>query len=141
MGTDTGRRGTRRGSATRRRVEHVRREGENDEGQRGMEHGERRDHCQTGVRRAYEKEGVTVIAAAAVAGGAGGGSGTDPNGQEGEGGGFGAGARPVGAYVVKNGEVTWRPAVDANRIITMVGLVLIAYLLRRPRGRTRRRRG
>jgi uncharacterized spore protein YtfJ len=89
----------------------------------------------------YEKEGVTVIAAAAVAGGAGGGSGTDPNGQEGEGGGFGAGARPVGAYVVKNGEVTWRPAVDANRIITMVGLVLIAYLLRRPRGRTRRRRG
>ena len=88
----------------------------------------------------YEKGGVTVIAAAAVAGGAGGGSGTDAQGQDGEGGGFGARARPVGAYVVRDGEVTWQPAVDVNRIVTMVGLVLVAYLLRRPRRRTARRR-
>jgi hypothetical protein len=37
----------------------------------------------------YEKDGVTVIAAATVAGGAGGGGGHDERGQEGEGGGFG----------------------------------------------------
>ena len=41
--------------------------------------------------------------------------------------------RPAGAYVIKNGEVDWRPAVDPNRIVTMVGLVAIAYLLSRPR--------
>ena len=65
----------------------------------------------------------------------GGGSGTDPRGQQGEGAGFGARARPVGAYVIKDGQVHWRPAIDPNRIITMVGLIVIAYLLRGPRGR------
>lgn len=82
----------------------------------------------------YETEGLTVIAAAALTGGAGGGSGTDPRGQEGEGAGFGASARPVGAYVVKNGQLHWRPAIDPNRIVTMAGLIVITYLLRRPRG-------
>jgi uncharacterized spore protein YtfJ len=82
----------------------------------------------------YEKEGLTVIAAAAVTGGAGGGSGTDPRGQQGEGAGFGANARPVGAYVIKDGQLHWRPAIDLNRIITVAGLIVIAYLLRRPRG-------
>ena len=86
----------------------------------------------------YEKEGLAVIPAAAVAGGAGGGSGTDPKGQQGEGAGFGASARPVGAYVIKDGNLTWRPAVDPNRIITMVGLIAIAYLLRGPRARKAR---
>jgi hypothetical protein len=37
----------------------------------------------------YEKDGVTVIAAAIVAGGAGWWRGHDERGQEGEGGGFG----------------------------------------------------
>ncbi len=83
----------------------------------------------------YEKDGLTVIAAAAVTGGGGGGSGTDPNGQQGEGAGFGANARPVGAYVIKDGHVTWRPAIDLNRVITMVSMIAIAYLLRRPRSR------
>ena len=83
----------------------------------------------------YEKDGLTVIAAAAVTGGAGGGSGTDQEGQQGEGAGFGANARPVGAYVIKDGQLHWRPAIDTNRIITMVGLMVIVYLLRRPRGR------
>lgn len=82
----------------------------------------------------YEKEGLTVIVAAAVTGGAGGGSGTDPRGQQGEGAGFGASARPVGAYVIEDGHLHWRPVIDPNRIITMVGLIVIAYLLRRPRG-------
>jgi uncharacterized spore protein YtfJ len=81
----------------------------------------------------YEKEGLTVIAAAALTGGAGGGSGTDPRGQQGEGAGFATNARPVGAYVIKAGRVHWRPAIDANRTIAMVGLIVIAHLLRRPR--------
>jgi uncharacterized spore protein YtfJ len=85
----------------------------------------------------YDKDGLTIIPAAAVTGAAGGGSGTDPRGQEGEGGGFGANARPVGAYVIKDGQVHWRPAIDPNRIITMVSLIVIAYILRRPRGRER----
>jgi uncharacterized spore protein YtfJ len=83
----------------------------------------------------YERDGLTVIAAAAVSGGAGGGSGTDPRGQQGEGGGFGANARPVGAYVIKDGTVHWRPAIDPHRVITMIGLIAIAYLLRRSRSR------
>ena len=83
----------------------------------------------------YENEGLTVIAAAAVTGAAGGGFDTDPQGQQGEGAGFGASARPVGAYLIKDGQVHWRPAIDPNRIITMVGLIVIVYLLRRPRGR------
>lgn len=87
----------------------------------------------------FERDGTTVIAAASVTGGGGGGSGTDPQGQEGEGGGFGAGARPVGAYVIQGGRVSWLPAVDANRLIAVLGLIAIAYLLRRPRARSSRR--
>lgn len=81
----------------------------------------------------YEKDGLTVIPAAVVGGGAGGGAGHDDKGQEGEGGGFGVGGRPAGAYVIKDGQVSWRPAVDPNRIVAIVGLVAVAYLLSRPR--------
>lgn len=81
----------------------------------------------------YEKDGLTVIPAAVVGGGAGGGSGHDEKGQEGEGGGFGVSGRPAGAYVIKDGEVSWRPAVDPNRIVSAVAMVLVAYLLSRPR--------
>ena len=81
----------------------------------------------------YEKDGVTVIPAALVSGGAGGGTGHDDKGGEGEGGGFGVKGRPMGAYVIKGGDVVWRPAVDPNRMVTVVGLVLVAYLLSRPR--------
>ncbi|HEX6246621.1 MAG TPA: hypothetical protein VFZ64_02005 [Nocardioidaceae bacterium] len=81
----------------------------------------------------YEKNGVTVIPAALVSGGAGGGTGHDEKGGEGEGGGFGVKGRPAGAYVVKGDDVTWQPAVDPNRIIAVVGFVVVAYLLSRPR--------
>lgn len=81
----------------------------------------------------YERDGLTVIPAAVVTGGGGGGTGHDEKGQEGEGGGFGISGRPAGAYVIKGGHVSWRPAVDPNRIVTVVGLVAIAYLLSRPR--------
>jgi uncharacterized spore protein YtfJ len=81
----------------------------------------------------YEKDGVTVIAAATVVGGAGGGGGHDERGQEGEGGGFGVIARPAGAYVIKDGRVWWRPAVDVNRLFATIGAVAIAYLFTRVR--------
>src|SRR5689334_17715 len=81
----------------------------------------------------YEKDGLTVIPAARVSGGGGGGSGKDEKGGDGSGGGFGISGRPAGAYVVRNGDVTWRPAVDPNRIVGVVGLVLAAWLVSRPR--------
>jgi uncharacterized spore protein YtfJ len=69
------------------------------------------------VRRVYgepiEQEGMTVVPAAAVRGGGGGGGDSNGNG----GGGFGVAARPVGAYVIRDGEVVWRPAVDVNRVV------------------------
>ena len=82
----------------------------------------------------YTRDGVTVIAAARVSGGAGGGGGHDrEQGQEGSGGGFGLHARPSGAYVMKNGAVRWMPAVDANRVIAVIGAVIIAALFTRAR--------
>lgn len=80
-----------------------------------------------------ERDGVTLVPAALVAGGGGGGTGHDEKGQEGEGGGFGMGARPAGAYLIKDGQVTWRPAIDVNRIVGTIGAVLVVYLLMRPR--------
>ena len=77
----------------------------------------------------YVQEGVTVIAAAKVSGGAGGGGGQDQEGQSGEGGGFGIQGRPVGAYVIKNGQVTWMPAVDVNRVVTAIAFVVATYLI------------
>jgi uncharacterized spore protein YtfJ len=81
----------------------------------------------------YEKDGLTVIPAAAVRGGAGGGSGQDDKGQEGGGGGLGMTGRPAGAFIISEGRVSWRPAVDPNRIVAVVGMVAVAYLLSRPR--------
>ena len=77
---------------------------------------------------AYERDGVTVIPVASVggAGGAGGG-GTEVEG--GGGGGFGLGAKPVGVYVIKDGDVSWKPAVDVNKIIGSASTALIAVLL------------
>jgi hypothetical protein len=65
----------------------------------------------------YEKNGLTVIPAAAVRGGGGGGEGQRSADESGSGGGFGVMARPMGAWVIRDGEVSWKPAVDANRII------------------------
>jgi uncharacterized spore protein YtfJ len=75
----------------------------------------------------YEKNGVTVIPAASVAGGGGGGGGHDNDGQEGEGGGFGLSAKPAGVYVVSGDGVRWRPAVDVNRLVG--SLVLLVGIL------------
>ncbi len=89
-----------------------------------------------------ERDGVTVIPAATLFGGGGGGSGRNPaTGERGDGGGFGVLARPAGAYVIKDGEVSWQPAVDVNRIVALgiAGWVTAAWLLSRSTGRKRRR--
>jgi uncharacterized spore protein YtfJ len=75
-----------------------------------------------------EKDGLTVIPAARVAAGGGGGNGRDKHGQQGEGGGLGLTARPVGAYVIANGELRWEPVVDVNRILAVAGSVVVAGL-------------
>jgi uncharacterized spore protein YtfJ len=82
---------------------------------------------------AHQVDGLTVIPVAAVTGGLGGGMGQAENGQNGEGAGFGISGRPVGAYTIKDGRLTWHPAIDPNRIIAMVGLIVIAYVWSRPR--------
>jgi uncharacterized spore protein YtfJ len=85
------------------------------------------------ARRVYgkpvEANGVTVIPAARVMGGAGGGNGEGPNGTgQGEGAGFGLMARPVGAFVIKDGGVRWRPAVD---LLPLLGIGLLLLLAAR----------
>jgi uncharacterized spore protein YtfJ len=84
------------------------------------------------VKRVYgdpiERDGVLVVPTASVPAGGGGGGDNHDNG----GGGFGLHGRPVGAYVIRDGEVEWQPAVDATRIaLTALGaLVAVAFLLR-----------
>jgi uncharacterized spore protein YtfJ len=73
----------------------------------------------------YQEDGVTIIPAANVMGGGGAGGDTEGNG----GGGFGVRARPAGAWVIRGGEATWRPAMDLNRTILMGQLVAIVALL------------
>jgi uncharacterized spore protein YtfJ len=100
---------------------------------------------------AYEKDGALVIPVALVAGGGGGGEGSsvpsdpDDDGAEddevvapdvessGSGGGFGGVVMPVGVYVVKDENVRWVPAVNANLVI------IVAFLTLRMVARARRR--
>jgi uncharacterized spore protein YtfJ len=75
----------------------------------------------------FEKNGITIIPAARISGGAGGGG---DEGQPQAGGvGFGVSSRPVGAFVIKGGDVSWQPALDLNRVILMGQLVAIVALL------------
>jgi uncharacterized spore protein YtfJ len=80
------------------------------------------------ARRAYgepvELEGVTVVPAAIVLGGGGGGGDADDNG----GGGFGLMARPVGAWVIHEGEVSWRPAIDLTLLVAIASIALLGGL-------------
>lgn len=43
--------------------------------------------------------------------------------------GFGMRATPAGAYVIKDGDVRWEPAVDLTRVIVMGQIVGIIFLL------------
>jgi uncharacterized spore protein YtfJ len=83
------------------------------------------------VRRVFgepiEQDGVVVIPVAKVGGGGGGGGDSEGNG----GGGFGLGGRPAGVYVIKDGQVSWRPAVDPVRVAFLAFLALAFWLRRR----------
>lgn len=79
----------------------------------------------------YEKNGLTVIPAASVRGGGGGGVGDNKRGESGGGAGFGLVGRPSGAWIVEDGRVTWKPAIDVNRIVLGGQLIaLVAILVR-----------
>src|SRR5690606_41498601 len=52
----------------------------------------------------------------------------DERGQAGRGMGFGLRARPAGVFVTRGEHVSWRPAVDVNRVILGRQLVVIAAL-------------
>jgi uncharacterized spore protein YtfJ len=94
---------------------------------------------------AYEVDGVTVIPVAAVRGGGGGGGGEGdaPDAQgtgSGAGAGFGVTVRPVGAFVVKDGAVTWSPTIDVMRIVLGGQLVAIVGIFALGRVLTHHRR-
>jgi uncharacterized spore protein YtfJ len=104
----------------------------------------------------YEKEGITVIPVANVMGGAGAGGGPGVGAQPagagegavgegaadaGYGMGYGLRASPVGVYVIKDGQVEWKPAVDTNRLaLQRAGVVIVALLVLRSIIRTLARR-
>lgn len=75
-----------------------------------------------------EKDGLTVIPVARVSGGGGGGGGQDEQGSGGSGAGYGVNAKPVGVYVIREGKLSWQPAVDVNRVI-MGGQILVIVAL------------
>jgi uncharacterized spore protein YtfJ len=84
----------------------------------------------------YERDGVVVIPAAKVIGGGGGGEGNGDTGH-GSGSGFGLAGAPVGAFVVKNGTVRWRPAFDLTAIVERALVIgALVFLLQ---GRRRRK--
>lgn len=74
----------------------------------------------------HERDGTTVIPAARVS--ARGGSGAARSGEH-SGGGFRADAEPVGAFVIRNGEVEWKPVFDLSGIARRGQLVGIVALL------------
>jgi uncharacterized spore protein YtfJ len=89
----------------------------------------------TGAEKVYgspiTEGGVTVLPVAKVSGGGGGGEATSEqrNGEGGSGGGLGIAAKPLGVFVLRNGRVSWRPAVDINRVILGGQIVAIVALL------------
>jgi uncharacterized spore protein YtfJ len=79
----------------------------------------------------YEQDGVTIVPVAQVSGGGGGGSGKleGENPRDGSGGGFGLGVVPAGVFVLKGGQVSWRPAVNVNKVILGAQTVAVVALL------------
>jgi uncharacterized spore protein YtfJ len=80
------------------------------------------------VRRVFgdpvQVDGTTIVPVARVSGGGGGGG----RGTEEGGAGYGLNARPVGVFVVHDGDARWRPAIDVNRVILGGQLVAIAAI-------------
>lgn len=86
---------------------------------------------------AYVVGDTTVIPVSHVRGGGGAGSGDGEGDGQGEGtkrgsgsgAGFGINAKPVGVYVVKDGEVEWQPAIDRSKVIIGSQIVAVVALL------------
>jgi len=79
-------------------------------------------------------DGVIMLPVAKVAGGGGGGGGSGPGKADtpeasGSGGGFGTSAKGIGVFVLKDGKVSWHPAIDVNRIVLGGQLVAVVALL------------
>lgn len=94
------------------------------------------------VRRVFGEpvshNGVEVIPVAHIRGGAGGGGGSGPNGEgSGSGGGFGVAAHPAGVFVLSDVDVTWKPAVNRERVI-LASMALVAFALWTIRSSARR---
>ncbi len=107
------------------------------------------------VRRAFgepiRQGDVTIVPVARVVGGGGAGYGNGetepspgaeplgPSSGAGGGGGFGIRVRPVGVYVIQGQQVTWKPAVDVNRIVlggqlvAALAAIAVAWAVRRRR--------
>ena len=86
------------------------------------------------VRRVFgepiERDGALLIPVAMVFGGAGGGGTDSQPDQPGDGGGgFGVWARPIGVYVVRDGEVVFRPAIDVAAL-AFAATFLLSRVLR-----------
>lgn len=92
----------------------------------------------------YEQDGLTVIPVASVMGGAGAGGGTGAGtqpasaaeegveggvGDSGYGMGYGLKTAPAGVYVIRGGEVEWKPAVDMNRLALQRTVTIVVALL------------
>jgi uncharacterized spore protein YtfJ len=76
------------------------------------------------------QNGLIVLPVAKISGGAGGGGGTGPTEDAGgSGGGVGLSAKPAGVYVIRNEQVSWRPAIDVNRVIMGGQLAAVVALL------------
>jgi uncharacterized spore protein YtfJ len=90
-----------------------------------------------------ERDGILIIPVARIRGAFGGGEAASAAGNASEAGGaaapaalpvsWGGGgawsATPAGTYVLKNGEMSWVPATDANRVILLGCLTGIVALL------------
>lgn len=105
------------------------------------------------VHRAFgtpiERDGCVVVPAARILGAGGGGEGTRGadggedsragSAEQGAGGGGLLRVVPVGVFVVRDGEVSWQPAVDVTRIVLGVQLLgLVVALVFRSIRRQRR---
>jgi uncharacterized spore protein YtfJ len=80
------------------------------------------------------QDGIILLPVAKVAGGGGGGGGTGPTRSgspeaSGSGGGFGTSAKGLGVFVLKEGKVSWHPAIDVNRVVLGGQIVAVVALL------------
>ncbi len=98
------------------------------------------------VRRVFgdpiERDGVTVIPAARLRGRAGGKRAAGRGGGARRAG-LKLSARPAGVVVIRDGNVSWQPAIDVNRIVVggqVIALTIgvLAFFMRRERRPGRR---